>query len=707
MLLKQAVCKNFRLLHDVTFDFDADTSETGGYGFTVIRGENSFGKTTTLNALRWAFFGSEVLGLDYKLFPQFNKADSAMVSVEITFCIQESFTNKNKQRDFGWVDYKLKRSVTEKRTSSQTADRGTDSLLLQRKERSRWVDVENNQAWLASKIPSTVDQLFFIDGDNALDFVQASRERRRDLVKRAATDLLETDLIEDAIERIEKSKLSVLRAVKKSEASEKQFADSENTKIEITQALRTHEEALLEATSEVEEWEEKYIKREALWTAEIAKGDREDLQKQLNTIKTGKDSFLATMDDIEDELSTLLIGDLLSRSLVYKSLKKGATQLDDEQVEGRLPASVVSALKELLASGNQCFCGTSLAKGTDCRKHLEEEMIHQSGFELEEGNTTRLRDSANRWAEKNPGKEQKKTINLKLDRRGKAFEESKVFSDRQAELETRLETLAPSAVEDFRRDKEEASKKCVEASEKVRKIEGEIRTAKEKLREVDSQLKTLGSELDEKSEFNASIEAHDDLIELVKGALASVKSDQIAKLSTALDKNFRRMTGELGQDDVVVKSTEITEEFEIIVKSSQGVLNTENELSGAQKRALTYSFIHALINATGVTAPSVIDTPLGMTSGAVKKEITRQLIRNSKQLILFLTREEIKNIEKLITKEGGKQITITRIGSGAVKNKQKGSLPSICVCQCGIEKSCNVCELIDDFGDSIEDERDK
>ena len=168
MLLKQAVCKNFRLLQDVTFDFDVDTSDTGGYGFTVIRGENSFGKTTTLNALRWAFFGSEVLGPEYKLFSQFNKSDSVMVSVEIAFYVQETFTNKNKQTEFGWVEYKLKRSVTEKRSSNQVADRGNDSLLLQKKDRGRWVDIENNHAWLENQIPSKVDQLFFIDGDNAL-----------------------------------------------------------------------------------------------------------------------------------------------------------------------------------------------------------------------------------------------------------------------------------------------------------------------------------------------------------------------------------------------------------------------------------------------------------------------------------------------------------------------------------------------------------
>ena len=168
------------------------------------------------------------------------------------------------------------------------------------------------------------------------------------------------------------------------------------------------------------------------------------------------------------------------------------------------------------------------------------------------------------------------------------------------------------------------------------------------------------------------------------------------------------MVGEVEGDGSVVDSVVLSEDFDIRIKNSaQGELNPAHELSGAQKRALAYSFIHALVRESGIAAPSVIDTPLGMTSGPVKREIVRQLIRNSRQLILFLTRDEIKNVDDLISEQNGSQITITRVGSGAVKNQSAGTSPTIRVCECGIKSTCATCELVPDFEEAIQGERGK
>ncbi len=48
-------------------------------------------------------------------------------------------------------------------------------------------------------------------------------------------------------------------------------------------------------------------------------------------------------------------------------------------------------------------------------------------------------------------------------------------------------------------------------------------------------------------------------------------------------------------------------------------LGTDLDLNGASRRALTLAFILAFTRVSGVKAPNVIDTPLGMTSGIVKR----------------------------------------------------------------------------------------
>ena len=54
-------------------------------------------------------------------------------------------------------------------------------------------------------------------------------------------------------------------------------------------------------------------------------------------------------------------------------------------------------------------------------------------------------------------------------------------------------------------------------------------------------------------------------------------------------------------------------------------LDVVNGVNGASKRALTLSLIWALMEVAEKEAPRIIDTPLGMTSGAVKHRMVELL----------------------------------------------------------------------------------
>ena len=70
----------------------------------------------------------------------------------------------------------------------------------------------------------------------------------------------------------------------------------------------------------------------------------------------------------------------------------------------------------------------------------------------------------------------------------------------------------------------------------------------------------------------------------------------------------------------------------------------------------------ALAQVSRVAAPNVIDTPLGMMSGYVKRSVLRTAIRESSQLVLFLTRSEISDCEEILDEKAGKVITLTNPG---------------------------------------------
>ena len=712
MILKKAVIKNFRLLHDVTFNFDANTSDEGHYGFTVIRGENTFGKTTTLNALRWAFFGSEILDSDYRLVDRAlaAKKSSTMVSVQVFFAIQEDYEDSNKRRKFGWVDYRVKRSVTESGDlDTFVANRSAeDSLVIEKKFKNKWVVVDGGQVVLQKILPSSIDELFFIDGDRALTFVDSPTAHRRTRVRQAATELLETELLQETIDRIDTRKAKVLREERAVESSEKEYSELQGKKRQIESDLAKLQTSLEEASAENKRWEEEFRVQEANWEAEIKKGDKTELTNKLEDIKRGRNQSQGVIDDIETDLSDLLVGDLLTRALVFPVLKKGATRLKKNTSGGQLSSAVISALETLLSSKKECFCGTSLAKGTDCRKHLQEVIADQKEAEDDTNNLDRLRDSVSRWIEKDPRENQREVIKSKLGRHSRSTEDYEAWGIREAELITQLENLADSEIDRITELKNQAKQEVINASNNVARLGSEIQRKQRELTEVESDLERLGKEVGKESHFMAKVEVHEDLLEIIKAVKEEVLTNQLEKLSESLNSNFKRMVGEVEGDGSVVDSVVLSEDFDIRIKNSaQGELNPAHELSGAQKRALAYSFIHALVRESGIAAPSVIDTPLGMTSGPVKREIVRQLIRNSRQLILFLTRDEIKNVDDLISEQNGSQITITRVGSGAVKNQSAGTSPTIRVCECGIKSTCATCELVPDFEEAIQGERGK
>ena len=112
------------------------------------------------------------------------------------------------------------------------------------------------------------------------------------------------------------------------------------------------------------------------------------------------------------------------------------------------------------------------------------------------------------------------------------------------------------------------------------------------------------------------------------------------------------------------------------------------------RRALTLSFILALTKVSEVEAPNVIDTPLGMTSGYVKRSILRTAIRESAQLVLFLTPDEIAGTEEIIDEAGGVVLTLTNPAHypKMLVNDPGVAERKVLRCECDHRSVCQLCE---------------
>ena len=147
----------------------------------------------------------------------------------------------------------------------------------------------------------------------------------------------------------------------------------------------------------------------------------------------------------------------------------------------------------------------------------------------------------------------------------------------------------------------------------------------------------------------------------------------------------------------IIRQAEITRDFEIIVHGpDQRPLNPDRDLNGASRRALTLAFILALTRVSEVEAPNVIDTPLGMMSGYVKSSVLSTAIRESSQLVLFLTRSEIAECEGILDREAAKVVTLTNPAHypTMLVNELPMNGLTILKCDCDHRQECNICQRV-------------
>jgi DNA sulfur modification protein DndD len=100
----------------------------------------------------------------------------------------------------------------------------------------------------------------------------------------------------------------------------------------------------------------------------------------------------------------------------------------------------------------------------------------------------------------------------------------------------------------------------------------------------------------------------------------------------------------------------------------------------------------------------VIDTPLGMMSGYVKKSVLKTAIEESSQLILFLTHSEIEGCEQIIDEYAGSIYTLTNPAHypRMLVNDPQTMQRKVLKCGCNHHKSCAICERRVDADEILE-----
>ena len=400
----------------------------------------------------------------------------------------------------------------------------------------------------------------------------------------------------------------------------------------------------------------------------------------------------------------------LSWSLAGEQLRQGQKVLSELADRGVIPGSSIGVLQDRLDM-QECICGESLVEGDSHREHVLALLADQSKISDERERMTatfhRTRAGLNAFESAcEDGQDFWAQRPLLLQGNAEITDRMKEAQQRIKSAEAKRNAIDEEAIARLTGRLAQARKDHTEQSEDFGSIERQIIGVEEERVVLGVRYETAQKAA--KSDAKAA-NRHDiaqDLRDLVVETLAVLKTEHVKSVSDRMNELFMRIVGSSPElAGAVFKGVHITDSFDIVVDAgNKKTLDTDYEVNGASQRALTLSFIWALMEVSAIVAPRVIDTPLGMTAGSVKSRMVEAITEPVEpdgleyQVVLLLTRSEIRDIEGLLDARSGKHVTLScsKDYPADLVHDWRVDEPTIRACPCSHRQFCDVCERRND-----------
>ena len=698
MKLIRAEFTNFRLLRDLILDFSTDATRR----LTVIRAENESGKTTILNGLQWALYGDDALPgrsrREYRLHPIDWNVTEEGERVPIT--VEIDFESKSTGRRGGTRRvYRIIRSTYDSVQGEQWEPGPTAVSLFEIKQKGS-TPIEPPEAWIKQELPPELREVFFTDGDRALSFIEAevADSTKQARVRSAIESLLGLDVIQEAHDRVKRT-ASIANRQARDLGTDGQLNDTVDRIAFLEEEAVKLEHLVGDAERQFTEYDQRCADLDRKIEDALAKGNREALNQEILRTKR-------QIEQIEDQRSeaarrhSRLFRDLaLSRDLVKPLIASSIAILDELRDQGKIPSNTIPVLEEYLQAPI-CICGEVLrgngSQETVRRNHIQHLIEESRRSDALQSTITELYYACRSLQLDGVQPEQSwaRQYARTSERRDDLDETYEELGRHLRALEVKVDKIPDVDLQGLRSTRAEFRKLRDRFGADRTRYSIDLTNVRRELSDLVRKRDGLLRQQKRGGRVMAQLEVAQDIQTVLSNTYRRLTTDELAKVSSRMNEVFLEMIGADPQQKSIIRRSEITQQFEIIVYGPNSrLLNPDRDLNGASRRALTLAFILALTKVSEVEAPNVIDTPLGMMSGYVKASVLTTASRESSQLVLFLTRSEISDCEEILDHEAAQVITLTNPAHYPVMlvNAPNVEEPTILRCDCNHRQECNIC----------------
>lgn len=691
--LRRAKVENFRLLRDIELEFSVDFE----HPVTVVRAENDTGKTTLLHALRWGLFGDDALPGSrsaFRLHPidwqRDLDGDEAEIKVTIEFVAVDEESDTE-------VTYEVERRTKERVVGETEFDASHATVTLLRHTHGGMELVENPSAMMESLLPTSLRDVFFIDGDRALTFIESTDEQRvkRERVEKAVRALLGLDLLEEAKRHVDLARREAVASIRKLGAGT-DLEDLVTCRQKLEEEHSLLEQELVKLSEDYEATDQRHKRADQKFKDALAAGagSQRELGIKLDRAEKSLEAERQTEKTLLKAHRDLLNLPFLTVALAPTRIADAAGLLQHLEEKKVIPSTLPEVIEDRLARG-ECICGTALPEGSLHRAHLEESLAEARQIDeptrllqsLNEGVKRTMRELAgdDPWAER-----------LRASQAGiqGCLQRKRDLEAEVAELHAQVKNVGETNLDELegivRREQIDA-----------KRLHGEIARKEQMLHQKAAEItdvdrkRTVVQRQNEKVRSGVNNEnAAKDVLDVIHSTIRVLENETLDEVSEKMNEIFLKMIVADEQAGSVIQKAVLTHHHDIVVEGPGGrTLDPDTDLNGASRRALTLAFILALVKVSGVKAPNVIDTPLGMMGIEVRQAVVRYAALHSSQLVLLLTGSEILGVEALLDEYAGSFYTFTNATHYPTKlvNEPASSRAETLVCTCTHRKTCDQC----------------
>lgn len=651
MLIKSLKMQNFRQFKGNTaVDFSCDPNQN----VTIILGDNTFGKTTLLQAFNWCFYETVMFDnnpdflLNLEVANGMTNGDAETVSVEI--CVIHNSVEYVISRSQQYICANNKVSGAKKsqvKVSYKQPDGQTESV--------RALEVQNV---IENILPKDLSTYFFFDTERV-----RSISTRKD-VSDAVKGLLGLSIMDSAIKHIgtkgnKKTVLGKLYGAMDTDG-DKRARDA----LDMIQSSEAKREAIKDqletCASQIKQYEARKgqlddILRDNQTTSTLQK-KKEDLERRISTERSSLESTTGLFfKEFSKGSLQMFAQPLLGRASDFLA----ATKIDDKGIRDLTAPTILELIKR-----GRCICGAEICEGNDAYRHLMEELNYVPPESI--GNTVRhYREKLSSFSKNADHIYDSLTSRYQEIYRSKARIQE--WEDELADIS--IQIRGKENMKQYETELLDVKKRLRELSDKKERLIRDDATLKNDIERYKKVYDSLVAVSDKNKETMLFIQYAEEILDW----LSSTYKEKEAFIREALETKVNHIFEQMYHGH---RRVSIDQRYQVTLLTTIEDKEVAAGESEGSNRVKSFAFIAGLValakekliatageegfNLSSEPYPLVMDAPFSNADETHTANISKVLPEIAEQVIMFVMQKDWRYAEPVMASRVGKQYTLKK-----------------------------------------------